>query len=196
MCDRKRKEVGILPLLLDLFCTFFRVGLFTFGGGYAMLPLLQREIVDKKHWATEEELLDYFAVGQCTPGIIAVNTATFVGSKHKGLFGGVFATLGMVCPSLIIITIIAAALQNFAHIPAVQNAFAGIRVAVCVLILNSVVKLFKKAVKDKMTLLVFLVVGVGAMLLRNVSPVIFILCAALLGVTVRVWLARGKEDKT
>ena len=185
-----------MKTLLELFLAFARVGAMTFGGGYAMIPILEREIVDRHGWESSEKLMDYYAVGQCTPGIIAVNTATFVGSKHKGLFGGVFATLGMVCPSLIIITIIAAALQNFAHIPAVQNAFAGIRVAVCVLILNSVVKLFKNAVKDKMTLLVFLVVGVGAVLLRNVSPVIFILCAALLGVTVRVWLARGKEDKT
>ena len=120
------------------------------------------------------------------------DTATFVGSKHKGLFGGIFATLGMVCPSLIIITIIAAALQNFAHYPAVQNAFAGIRVAVCVLILNSVVKLCKTSVKDTMTLLVFLVVGIGSVLLRGVSPVVFILCAGVLGVAVRVWLSRGK----
>ena len=112
-----------------LFFTFFKIGLFTFGGGYAMLPLLQREIVEKKKWATEEEMLDYFAVGQCTPGVIAVNTATFVGFKEKKLSGAVFATLGIVSPSLVIITIIAALLSNFAHIAAVQNAFAGIRVA-------------------------------------------------------------------
>ena len=84
-----------MPLLLDLFCAFFRIGLFTFGGGYAMLPLLQREIVEKKKWATEEEMLDYFAVGQCTPGVIAVNTATFVGFKEKKLSGAIFATLGI-----------------------------------------------------------------------------------------------------
>ena len=119
-----------MPLLLDLFCAFFRIGLFTFGGGYAMLPLLQREIVEKKKWATEEEMLDYFAVGQCTPGVIAVNTATFVGFKEKKLSGAIFATLGIVSPSLVIITVIAALLSNFAHIAAVQNAFAGIRVAV------------------------------------------------------------------
>ncbi len=196
MAGSKRKEVGVLPLLLDLFCTFFRVGLFTFGGGYAMLPLLQREIVEKKKWATEEELLDYFAVGQCTPGIIAVNTATFVGCKQKGLTGGIVASLGIVSPSLIIITVIAAVLENFAHIPAVQNAFAGIRVAVCVLILNSVVKLLKSAVKDKLTLIVFLVVGVGAALFRQVSPIWFILAAALVGITARVWLHAGKEGRT
>ena len=184
-----------MPLLLDLFCAFFRIGLFTFGGGYAMLPLLQREIVEKKHWATEEELLDYFAVGQCTPGIIAVNTATFVGFKEKKLSGAIFATLGIVAPSLVIITIIAALLSNFAHIAAVQNAFAGIRVAVCVLILNSIVKLWKKSVVDKLTFAVFLAVFIGSVLLSHVSPVVFIVAAAVLGIVVRVWLRTGKEGK-
>lgn len=184
-----------MPLLLDLFCTFFRIGLFTFGGGYAMLPLLQREIVEKKKWATEEELLDYFAVGQCTPGIIAVNTATFVGFKEKKLSGAIFATLGIVSPSLVIITVIAALLSNFAHIAAVQNAFAGIRVAVCVLILNSIVKLWKKSVVDKLTLGVFIAVFLGSVLLSHVSPVVFIVAAAVLGIVVRVWLRTGKEGK-
>ena len=184
-----------MPLLLDLFCTFFRIGLFTFGGGYAMLPLLQREIVEKKKWATEEELLDYFAVGQCTPGIIAVNTATFVGFKEKKLPGAIFATLGIVSPSLVIITVIAALLSNFAHIAAVQNAFAGIRVAVCVLILNSIVKLWKKSVVDKLTFAVFLAVFIGSVLLSSVSPVVFIVAAAMLGIVVRVWLRTGKEGK-
>lgn len=184
-----------MPLLLDLFCAFFRIGLFTFGGGYAMLPLLQREIVEKKHWATEEELLDYFAIGQCTPGIIAVNTATFVGFKEKKLSGAIFATLGVVSPSLVIITVIAALLSNFAHIAAVQNAFAGIRVAVCVLILNSIVKLWKKSVVDKLTLGVFIAVFLGSVLLSHVSPVVFIVAAAVLGIVVRVWLRTGKEGK-
>lgn len=184
-----------MPLLLDLFCAFFRIGLFTFGGGYAMLPLLQREIVEKKKWATEEELLDYFAVGQCTPGIIAVNTATFVGFKEKKLSGAIFATLGIVSPSLVIITVIAALLSNFAHIAAVQNAFAGIRVAVCVLILNSIVKLWKKSVVDKLTLGVFIAVFLGSVLLSHVSPVVFIVAAAVLGIVVRVWLCTGKEGK-
>jgi len=184
-----------LPLLLDLFCAFFRIGLFTFGGGYAMLPLLQREIVEKKKWATEEEMLDYFAVGQCTPGVIAVNTATFVGFKEKKLSGAIFATLGIVSPSLVIITVIAALLSNFAHIAAVQNAFAGIRVAVCVLILNSIVKLWKKSVVDKLTLGVFIAVFLGSVLLSHVSPVVFIVAAAVLGIVVRVWLRTGKEGK-
>ena len=178
-----------MPLLLDLFCAFFRIGLFTFGGGYAMLPLLQREIVEKKHWATEEELLDYFAVGQCTPGIIAVNTATFVGFKEKKLSGAIFATLGVVFPSLIIIMIIAAFIQNFAHLPAVQNAFAGIRVCVCVLILNAVVKLWKKSVVDWKTFLIFLLVFAGSVFL-NISPVLYVLAAAVAGVVIRELEAR------
>ena len=193
--EKSGKEGIILPLLLDLFCTFFRIGLFTFGGGYAMLPMLQREIVEKKGWATEEELLDYFAVGQCTPGIIAVNTGTFVGYSRKGVPGGICATLGVVAPSLIIITVIAAVLSSFAHIPAVQNAFAGIRVAVCVLILNSVVKLYKKAVVDKLTTGVFLAVFLAAVIFSAVSPVLFILAAGVFGVVIRVWLRIGEEGK-
>ena len=182
-----------MPILLDLFCSFFRIGAFTFGGGYAMLPMLQREIVEKKGWASEEDLLDYFAVGQCTPGVIAVNTATFVGYKKKGIPGGIMATLGVVAPSLVIITVIAAVLSNFAHIPDVRNAFAGIRAAVCVLILNSVSKLLKKSVVDKITAGVYIAVALGAILLKNVNPVLFVVLAGLLGIVVRVWLKAGKE---
>ena len=106
---------------LDLYLTFARIGVCTFGGGYAMLPILQREVVENRHWATEDELMDYYAIGQCTPGIIAVNTATFVGQKTAGIAGGIIATLGVVFPSLIIITIIAAFIQNFSDLAIVQN---------------------------------------------------------------------------
>ena len=184
-----------MPLLLDLFLTFFRIGAFTFGGGYAMLPMLQKELVEKKGWVTEEEMLDYFAVGQCTPGIIAVNTATFVGYKVKKVSGGIIATLGVVAPSLVIITIIAAVLSNFADIPAVKNAFAGIRVAVCVLIINSVVKLLKKSVVDKLTAVVYVVVALCAIIFSKVSPVIFVVAAALLGIIVRVFVQGRKEEQ-
>ena len=125
--------------LFTLFLAFARIGGLTFGGGYAMLPMLQKEVVEKYHWATEEELMDYYAIGQCTPGVIAVNTATFVGQKRRGVVGGIFATLGVVAPSLVIVCIIAAFISNFADLPAVQNAFAGVRVCVCVLIFNAVV---------------------------------------------------------
>ena len=159
-----------------------------------MLPLLQRECVEKKRWAMEDELLDYYAIGQCTPGIIAVNTATFVGCKLKGTLGGACATLGVVAPSVIIISLIASLLRNFADLPVVINAFAGIRVAVCVLILNSVVKLWKSSVKDALTLAVVLAVAVLSVVLPSVSPIVFVLIAAVLGIAVRVWFA-GKEGR-
>lgn len=129
--------------LIQLFVSFAKVGVMTFGGGYAMIPILERELVDKKGWASSEELMDYYAVGQCTPGVIAVNTATFIGQKRGGIIGGIIATLGVVFPSLVIITLIAGILTNFADIPAVKHAFAGIRVCVCVLIFNAVTKLWK-----------------------------------------------------
>ena len=177
--------------LPELFFAFAKVGAMTFGGGYAMLPILQREIVETRGWATEEELTDYFAIGQCTPGIIAVNTATFVGQKRGGAAGGIAATLGVVFPSLVIITVIAALLRNFADLPAVQHAFAGVRVCVCVLILNAVVKLLKKAVIDLPTFLIFLAV-LAAALFTALSPVIFVLAAALAGILAKNLEARKK----
>lgn len=119
---------------IELFSTFAKIGTFTFGGGYAMLPLIQKEVVEKKKWASEEEIMDYYAVGQCTPGIIAVNTATFIGYYQKGILGGIVATLGIVFPSIVIILFIAGFLQNFSDLAVVQHALAGIRVAVCVLV--------------------------------------------------------------
>lgn len=170
--------------LLDLFLTFAKVGVMTFGGGYAMLPILQREVVDRKHWATEEELVDYFAIGQCTPGIIAINTATFVGQKTNGTWGGIFATLGMIFPSIVIISILAGVIETFSHLAWVQNAFAGIRVCVCVLILNAVVKLFKKAVVDVPTLTIFILVTLASSLL-SVSPVVFVILSAIAGIILK-----------
>ncbi|MBQ5598925.1 MAG: chromate transporter, partial [Lachnospiraceae bacterium] len=153
-------------------------------GGYAMLPMLQKEVVEKRGWATEEELMDYYALGQCTPGIIAVNTATFVGQNTAGNLGGIIATLGVVFPSLIIINLIAMFLQNFADLPVVQNAFAGIRVCVCVLVFNAVVKLWKKAVVDKKTLIIFLVVVIGSFVF-DIAPTIFVILSALAGIILK-----------
>lgn len=169
---------------LDLFGTFAKVGVMTFGGGMAMLPILQREVVEDRHWATEEELMDYYAIGQCTPGIIAVNTATFIGQKRKGTIGGIVATLGIVFPSLVIISILASLITNFSSVAWVQNAFAGIQVCVCVLIFNAVVKLLKKSVIDKRTFAIFLLVMVGSALL-NLSPVWFVFLAALAGIVLK-----------
>lgn len=173
-----------MNILLDMFLTFAKVGVMTFGGGYAMLPILQREVVDNKGWATEEELMDYFAIGQCTPGIIAVNTATFIGQKHKGIAGGTFATLGVVFPSLIIISLLAGVIEAFSHIVWVQNAFGGIRVCVCVLIFNAVMKLLKKAVIDKFTFAIFAIVALGS-IFTPLSPVIFVIVAAVAGILLK-----------
>ena len=132
--------------LFKLYIVFFRIGLFTFGGGYAMLPMLEREIVERHKWATREELLDYYAIGQCTPGIIAVNTATFVGYSERGFMGALAATLGVITPSFVIILALASFLQNFENVPEVSHAFAGIRAAVASLILAAVINLFKSNV--------------------------------------------------
>ena len=168
----------------DLFLTFARIGGLTFGGGYAMLPMLQREVVEKRSWATEEELMNYYAIGQCTPGIIAVNTATFVGQKTAGILGGIIATLGVVFPSLVIICIITAFIQNFAELAVVQNAFAGIRVCVCVLIFNAVLKLWKKSVVDKATAIICILILLGS-ILTDLSPILFVIVAGVLGVILK-----------
>lgn len=170
--------------LLELFLAFARIGGLTFGGGYAMLPMLQREVVENKRWATEAELMDYYAVGQCIPGVIAVNTAVFVGKKVKGFLGAVAASLGVVSPSLVIIVAIAAFIQSFSDLEIVQNAFAGIRVAVCVLIFTAVLKLFKKAIIDKFTLALFAIVFLLSLFV-DISPVLFVILAAVAGIIVK-----------
>lgn len=170
--------------LIGLFLSFAKVGVMTFGGGYAMIPILEREIVENKGWAEYEEMMDYYAVGQCTPGIIAVNVATFIGRKIAGIPGGIFASLGMIFPSLVIICIIAGVLSNFSDLPAVKSAFAGIRVCVCVLIFNAVIKLWKKAVPDKAALIIFLLVFVLSVFF-DISPVIFVIVCAFAGIIIK-----------
>lgn len=191
----------------DLFFTFARIGACTFGGGYAMLPLLQRELVEKRGWATDEELTDYFAIGQCTPGIIAVNTATFVGYQRKGILGGILATLGLVFPSLVIITVIAATLSNFSHIPAVQHALAGVNACVVALIAVSVLKLGKSTLKNAPSVALFLLV-LGLAAAGNLldlsgalgfftSPAVLVVLAGALGLLCRpLWRKkRGGDGK-
>ena len=181
-------------LLLDLFWTFAKMGAVTFGGGYAMLPILQREVVEKRSWATEEEVMDYYAVGQCTPGIIAVNVATFIGQKLRGVSGGIIATLGIVFPSLVIISILAGLIQNFAHIPGVINAFAGIQVCVCVLIFNAVRKLSKSCRLD----LFHIVLGAAAFLLAALTgfdTMFIILGAGLIGIGYALWNKNRSSGK-
>ena len=141
--------------LLELYWTFAKIGCVTFGGGYAMLPILERELADKRHWTTMDDLRDYFSIGQCTPGVIALNVSTFIGEKRAGVKGALAATLGFLAGPIIIILIIAAFLTNFAQLSLVQHAFAGIRVCVCVLIVQAILRLWKKSVVDPFTLAPF-----------------------------------------
>ncbi|MBQ9914179.1 MAG: chromate transporter [Clostridia bacterium] len=186
-----------MKLLLDLFLIFARVGGFTFGGGYAMLPMLQKEVVERRKWATHDELMDYYAIGQCTPGIIAVNVATFVGTKLCGFWGALFATLGVITPSIIIIMIIAAFVSGFQDIEAVTHAFNGIRAAVVALILSSVIKLSKKSLVDKVTTVIFLSVA-ALSFFTDLSPVLFIIVVAFISLAINMIKARkmkGGEKK-
>ena len=144
--------------LLELYWTYLKIGCVNFGGGYAMLPLLERELVNKKGWATMDELRDYFAVGQCTPGVIALNVSTFIGQKRKGAAGAVAAMLGFLTGPIAIILVIAAFLRNFAELEVVQHAFAGIRVCVCVLIVQAVLRLWKTSVVDVFTFVLYCVI--------------------------------------
>lgn len=166
--------------LVELFWLFAQIGVCTFGGGYAMLPLLQRELVEKRGWVEEEELMDYYAIGQCTPGIIAINTATFIGYKRKKLAGGIAATLGFVFPSIIIITLIAAFMRNFASLKVVSRAFSGIRICVCALITDAVLKLYKKAVVDKLSVGIFLTVLLLS-LFTKVPSALIVLASGIFG---------------
>ena len=174
-----------MKILFDLFITFAKIGAVTFGGGYAMLPILQREIVENKKWGTEEELADYYAIGQCTPGVIAVNVGTFIGRKIAGNIGGVVATLGVVFPSMIIITLLAGVIEYYSSLEWVAHAFAGIRVCVCVLIFNAVIKLFAKSIIDIKTLAIYLII-LACSLIFNVSPVIFVISAGVAGILLKV----------
>ncbi len=183
-----------MNIYLDLFLTFARIGVCTFGGGIAMLPILQREVVDKKGWATSEELTDYYAIGQCTPGIIAVNLATFIGHKLKGIPGGILATLGVVFPSVVIITVIAAFLSSFADIPLVQHALTGVNACVLALIASSVHKLAKTTLKDLWCWLIFAGVLVCAFVF-GLSPVTLVVVAGLVGWLIRRLVKHGKAGE-
>ncbi len=176
--------------LLYLFWVFCRIGVCTFGGGYAMLPIIQRELVESRDWLTDEEISDYYAIGQMTPGVIAVNVATFVGMKRKGVRGAIATTLGVVTPSVIIITVIAAVLMNFMDNAYVRHAFAGIRVAVLGLMLKTIVTLIKKGVKDWFTFLIFL--ATVSTIFMPVSPAIIVFAAAILGILFKRWVVREK----
>ena len=171
--------------LVDLYLTFLRVGGLTFGGGMAMLPMLKREIVENKHWTTEEEVLDIYAIGQCTPGIIAVNTSTYIGYQQKGIPGAIAGTLGMITPSLAIITLVATILKQFIEYPIVLHALSGIRIVVCALMFNTIVSLAKAGIKDTLGVFLFL----SGFLLATFSPVptiLLVVAAAVIGIATNI----------
>ena len=184
-----------MKILIQMFFIFARIGGFTFGGGYAMLPMLQKELVENKGWTTNEELIDYYAIGQCTPGVIAVNVATFVGYKTKGVLGGIFATLGMITPSIIIVGIIAAFISGFQDYEVVQWAFSGIRAAVVALILSAMWKIAKKSLVDIFAVIIFLAVAVLSFF-TDLSPVIFVVTAGICGLVLNsAGIRKAKEEK-
>ena len=179
-------------IYFKLYVAFFKIGLFTFGGGYAMLPMLRKEVVDKHKWATDEEMLDYFAIGQSTPGIIAINTSTFIGVQEAGVFGALFSTLGMVTPSLIIIISSAKFFETFADNIYIAKAFMGIRVIVVVLILNAVIRMAKKSIKNWLHVILFVSAFVLIMF-TPLSPIYIVIASGLVGVLVQV-MDRGAEE--
>ena len=190
--------------LFLLLLSMVKIGLFTFGGGYAMLPLLERVLVNKKGWTTLAELRDYFAIGQCTPGLIALNVSTFIGQKRKGAAGALAAMAGFLTGPILIILLIAAFLQNFAQLEIIQHAFAGIRVCVCVLILQAVMRLWKSSVVDVFTFVLYLIIfslsAFSGLLPVKIPAAVLVILAGIAGLTASLLKNRknasaGKEGK-
>lgn len=173
-----------MSILFELFFSFFKIGLFTFGGGYAMIPLLQAELVVRKKWISEEEIMDYYSIGQCTPGIIAVNVSTFIGYKLKGFIGAVFAVLGIVAPSFIVIIILANMLDAYMENQYVIHAFSGVRIVVIALIFDTIFSMWKKSIFDYTTALIFFC-SLGLLLCFSLSPMWIVICAASVGLLLR-----------
>jgi chromate transporter len=185
--------------LLELYLAFLKIGAVNFGGGYAMLPLLERDLVQDRGWTTTQDLTDYFAIGQCTPGLIALNVSTFIGSRRKGIPGAIAATTGFVTVPIVIILIIATFLQGFADYPVVQNAFAGIRVCVCVLIVQAVLRLWNKSVVDKTTLIlylgVFLMTALSGVLPLAIPAAVLVIISGMLGVIIGGFRDKNKDKE-
>ena len=192
----RRKGWQAMKDLLDLYLVYMKIGFINFGGGYAMLPLLERELVTKRGWTTMDELRDYFAIGQCTPGLIALNVSTFIGQKRKGVAGAIAAMLGFLTGPIAIILVIAAFLQNFASIEIVQHAFAGIRVCVCVLIVQAVIRLWKSSVVDVFTFVLYAVIlalsvcSSLSLLPVKIPTVALVLAAGVAGLAASLWKNR------
>lgn len=190
----EREKKGFLKNLFELFLVFFKIGAFTFGGGLAMLPILERDLVDRLKWTSREELMDFYAISQSTPGIVAVNVATFIGYKRCGIIGGIIGTLGVVTPSIIIITLIALFLQNFMDIQWVQKAMAGINVAVAALLTKAVWTFAQKGVKNILGFILFIVAFV-LMAFFNVNTIFIIVGSALVGIISHVIINRKEIEE-
>ena len=180
-------------MYLKLFLSFAYIGMFTFGGGYAMLPMFERELVEKRKWLLKDDIADMFATAQCLPGIIASNTAVFVGYRQKGILGGIVASLGIVTPSILIILLIAAFLTNFTDIELVKKAFIGVRVCVCVLILNVVIKLWKQSIVDKTAIIIFTVIFLVS-ILTNVPVALLIVLSGIFGIIISALRRQRVKD--
>lgn len=169
-----------LKRIWALFCIFFKIGAFTFGGGYAMIPLISREVVDNKKWITNDDILDIIAIAESTPGPIAINSATFVGYKVAGFFGAMLSTLGVVLPSFVIITVISYVLEQFQHIQAVQFAFVGIRAGVLALIIKALLSMYKQCPKGKVS---YIVMGLSfiAAGIFDINVLLVLIACAIIG---------------
>lgn len=165
---------------LELFWAFMVVGVTAFGGGYAIVPVLEREMIKKRGWLTMEEILDYYTIAQITPGVIAVNIATFVGCKHKGSLGGLVATIGFILPGVTLMLVVSVFIQHFAEYPLVKHALAGIRLAVCAMILDTAIKLFKGLFKNFRAPVICIITFVLSAVF-SVSPVYIIIGAGITG---------------
>ena len=176
---------------VQLFTAFFKIGLFTFGGGMSMLPMLQKELVESKKWLTDEEILNYFAIGQCTPGIIAVNVATFCGYKRAGLLGAITATVGIVCPSWLVITLIAGSISRFSEIEWLQRAMKGVYIAVAALLTRAVFTFGKKIITDGITAVIALAAFL-AMTVWNVSGILIVVAAGFIGFCTQMMRNRNR----
>lgn len=181
-----------MEIYWQLFIAFFRIGGLTFGGGLAQLPMLRYEIVQKYHWLDEEELIDIYAIGQCTPGIIAVNTATYVGYKKKGVMGGIVATLGMITPSIVVITAVAMCLQAVIDNVWVQHAIMGIRAIVCALMINTVYTLGKKTLIGWFAIIVAIAAFILAFI-TGMTTVVIVIIAAVVGIVYNVIIMGGRK---
>lgn len=190
----RREEEGfeLFRDLITLYLLFFRMGAVTFGGGYAMLPILRREFIQSRSWMDEETIMDYYALSQGLPGIIAINVSVFIGYRRRGVPGGIAAAVGMVSPCIIIISIIAFLLAGFQDNPYVRHALAGISVCVIALILDAVISLWKKGVKDKVGLAICLVMLVLSVF-TSISPILLVISCALLGIAVRTPQRRAEK---